>query len=216
MKRIFKNEKGAISIFTVMVLAVLIPFAILVGLELPKMHQSNEKVKEAVDIAASSIVTQISNEGFADNEIYFNQDRFALEETAKKMFATELGVKYENGKFIIPENSNVSEAEPIQFDIQMYDDSDLNGGSKIVQSRLSLNEREKEERDKIILSMLQDGASTDEINKEKKRWDSEWTKEIRKPTISVEAKVTFKKVGFFGRDYTVNQYGMSQVNNKLK
>lgn len=184
IKRKLKENKGGISIFTVMILVFLLPFAIWVGIEFPKMHETNERVKDAVDSSAASTVTLLDNSEYIEGKILF-QSSDEIEESAREIFAMKMGLDYFPGtKTFAPKpGSNIDDESDIKVVVQSFDDNDLfiNG----VPSEMPISS----------VLMGTDG----------------WNRNIKHPTIVVEAELTFKKIGWFGKDLTVTHVGMSQV-----
>ena len=185
MRKKLKEQTGAISIFTIMVLVVLLPLAFWVGIELPKMHEANQRVKDAVDSASSSSVTIIDESEFADGKILLNENE--IEYVAKEIFGQKMGITYQRdtNKFDIPPGSSVNEDTEVQVEVEVVDD------------------------DKLLV----DGVRGDVDVKSQIEMDEakQWRTTINYPTVVVETKITFKKIGFFGKDMTVTQVGMSQV-----
>ena len=186
MMKKLKETKGGISIFTIMILAFLLPFAFWVGIELPKIHEANQRVKDAVDSSASSAVTLImGNVDKSENYLAKGQfrigdeGRYEIEQTAKEILGLKMGLSYDRNtkKFEIPPGSSIS--QDIEVEVQTIGDEKISiNGVAIVDSKLETGR---------------------------------WTKKIDSPTVIVEAKITFKKIGSFGKDITVKQVGMSQI-----
>lgn len=176
-----KERTGAISIFTIIVLVFLLPLAFWVGIELPKMHEANQRVKDAVDSASSSSVTMINEKSFADSKILL--DKVEIEHVAKEILGQKMGITYHRSlrDFEIPPGSSVSKDTKIEVAVQTIDDDDLVMINGVRQS-------------KEVYSKL-----------------GSWSKKVNNPIVVVEAKITFKKIGFMGNDMTVTQVGMSQV-----
>lgn len=175
LKSVLKDTSGAISIFAVMMMVVLLPMAIWVGIELPKMHEANQRVKDAVDSAASSAVTIIDETEFADGKVLF--DEAQVRQLASQLVSQKLGLDSQ----LKPKEGSAIREEGIEVKVTVIDDNDLNAnGGEVTITPQALNET--------------------------------WSKKVDKPTIVVETKVTFKKIGWWGDDLTVYQTGMSQVN----
>jgi predicted nucleic acid-binding protein len=116
LKRVskLKETKGAISLFVIVLMVFLLPFAIWVGIELPKNHELNQRVKDAVDSASSSGVTAIDNDGINPDTNVIPLDDKQARAIAIQIFASKMGLKvigdYSNATLEAPEGSFIKEA----------------------------------------------------------------------------------------------------------
>lgn len=125
MRKTLKNTKGAVSIFVVIFLAFLLPFAIWVGIELPKMHEMNQRVKDAVDSAAASAVT--SAETVDQENMMVRINHHNAEVSARQVFALKLGLKFKSsGEIYASPDSFVEYIEPDMPYVQVYDSQNPN------------------------------------------------------------------------------------------
>ena len=180
LNRTLKNRNGSSSIFVIMILVFLLPFAVWVGIELPKSHEANQRVKDAVDSAASSAVTIVDNSRFEDGYVKYNDSE--LFNLASNIVAEKIGAELVDGVWQPKEGSAIKK-DSIDIKVRAYDHEEVNESTP-----LSIN------------------AVIPNSN------GSYWTKTIKKPTVIVETKVTYKKIGLWGEDVTIYQTGMSQVN----
>lgn len=126
-----KDTSGAISIFAVMIMVFLLPFAIWIGIELPKMHEANQRVKDAVDSAASSAITIIDNSKFEDGEILL--DDGTVKALAVQLVGEKLGIDASTGELLPKEGSSIMK-EGIEIKVRAIDDADLPPGGSITVS----------------------------------------------------------------------------------
>ena len=180
IKHKLKSQSGAISIFAVLMMVFLLPFAIWIGIELPKMHEANQRVKDAVDSAASSAVTIVDNSRFDEGFVQYNDSE--INQVASQMVADKLGVVLEKGKWQPKLGSSIKK-DSVEIRVRSYDHGEVS--------------------ESMPLSVTGSIPNKDAMY---------WTKTIEKPTVIVEAKVTYKKIGWWGNDLTVYHTGMSQVN----
>lgn len=180
-KRIVDNSNGAMSIFGVLMLVFLLPFAIWVGIELPKSHEANQRVKDAVDSAAASAITLVKSEEFADGRVLLDKQNSEI--VAKEIVAEKMGLEVKSGKYVPKEGSTIK-PDGLEVWVTVLDDSDMPNGTPYTVTPKTAGKT--------------------------------WNKKIERPTVVVEAKMTFKKIGWWGNDLTVYHTGMSQVVNKLK
>jgi predicted nucleic acid-binding protein len=116
LKRVskLKETQGAISLFVIVLMVFLLPFAIWVGIELPKNHELNQRVKDAVDSASSSGVTAIDNDGINPDTNVVPLDDKQARAIAIQIFASKMGLKvigdYSNATLEAPEGSFIKEA----------------------------------------------------------------------------------------------------------
>jgi predicted nucleic acid-binding protein len=116
LKRVskLKETQGAISLFVIVLMVFLLPFAIWVGIELPKNHELNQRVKDAVDSASSSGVTAIDNDGINPDTNVIPLDDKQARAIAIQIFASKMGLKvigdYSNATLEAPEGSFIKEA----------------------------------------------------------------------------------------------------------
>lgn len=178
--QILKSRKGSSSIFVIMILVFLFPFAIWVGIELPKTHEANQRVKDAVDSAASSAVTIVDNSRFDDGYVKYNDTE--IYNLASRMVAEKIGAELVDGVWQPKEGSAIKK-DSVEIKVRAYDHEEVNESTPISVNAVIPNSN-----------------------------GSYWTKTIKKPTVIVETKVTYKKIGLWGDDVTIYQTGMSQVN----
>lgn len=123
MLKKLKSAKGAVSIFVLIMMVFLVPFAIFVGIELPKMHELNQRVKDAVDSAAASAVTSAETVNQDNMRVKFN--RIKGEQSARQIFALKLGLKFNaTGQIYADEESFVEYIEGDMPYVTFYDSED--------------------------------------------------------------------------------------------
>jgi len=181
IRKALNNSEGAISIFAVLILVFLLPFAIWVGIELPKSHEANQRVKDAVDSAAASAITLVKSEEFADGRILLDKQNANI--VAQEIVAEKMGLELKSGKYVPKEGSSIK-PDGLELWVTVIDDSNMPNGTPYTVTP--------------------------------KTTGKTWNKKLERPTVVVEAKMTFKKIGWWGNDLTVYQTGMSQVVNNLK
>lgn len=186
LKSKLSETNGAISIFVVMMLILLLPMAIWVGIELPKMHEANQRAKDAVDSAASSAVTliQSDNDAFGEGQVLL--DKTSITQVSAQIVAEKMGLVWKNSRWEPKAGSSIKNDGLNQIQVTVVDDRDLVvNGARV---------------DKSVYSKIPGKT---------------WTKKVKRPAVIVEVKVTYEKMGWWGNDLTVNQTGMSQVILKL-
>lgn len=184
MWKILNNSKGSTMLFTLVLMVFLIPFAIWLGIELPKMHEMNQRAKDAVDSASASAVTRISEKSAPEmnNDITLidiNDDE--ARKVAEQIFSDKLGIDfkgYVDGKaqFEISNNSIVKSVN--DFEVWIYD----------------VNNK---------------GIWFDTESQKVKTLNG--TEKLKNSSVVVQASVTFKKIGLFGGDMKVTHVGVSQA-----
>jgi hypothetical protein len=183
LKRVskLKETKGAISLFVIVLMVFLLPFAIWVGIELPKNHELNQRVKDAVDSASSSGVTAIDNDGINPDTNVIPLDDKQARAIAIQIFASKMGLKvigdYSNATLEAPEGSFIKEAT-VKVDVLDVEP--------------------------------EDGVTTDRANPLKFNTANGYYK-IENSSVIVTATVTYEKVGFLGNDITVKHVGINQA-----
>lgn len=191
MLKILKNNHGGISMFTLVIMIFLLPFAIWVGIELPKSYEMNQRVKDAVDTASATAVTRTNGMPEDGEYIYINDED--AKRVAHQIFSSKLGVEFKGWndatqkyEFEIPKESAILSID--SYDVRVFDPE--NPGEWLNQ----------DEQKVATIS-----------GKEK----------ITHSSVLVEAKVTFKKIGLFGgskdeegkivNTTTVTHVGISQA-----
>lgn len=184
MRKKLKDESGGISIFVIIMMVFLLPFVIWIGIEMPKTHEMNQRVKDAVDSASQAGITSISTKTDRFNPdgkvIPLNYNEAVI--NANRVFAMKMGLENDadnwlNPILVTPEGSNIKHVGDIN--VQVFDD--VNGpvtGDK---------------NNPLVVQTL---------NGKKK---------IHHSTVIVDATITFEKIGIFGKDLTVTHVGMNQV-----
>lgn len=172
-----KDKTGAVSIYVIIIMTVLLPFVIWVGIELPKMHENNQLVKDAVDSSSASTITLIDDSGFSGGKVYLKKGEIIT--ASKEIFGSKMGLKYNeySNEYIIDSKSGISKNPAPNVIVTVIDETELaEKGEYTVHGNIS-----------------------------------NWSKTITNPTVIIEAEVTFKKIGVFGKNVTINQVGMSQA-----
>lgn len=148
------ETNGSISISVIIMMAFLLPFAIWVGLELPKAHEYNQRIKDAVDSASSSGVTAIDNDGINSDTNVIPLDDKQARAIAIQIFASKMGLEtngdFNNVVLIPPEGSFVKEAT-IKVDVLDVED----GVTKVAADTLyfqTANGKKRVENSSVIVT----------------------------------------------------------------
>lgn len=183
MLKILKNNHGGISMFTLVIMIFLLPFAIWVGIELPKSYEMNQRVKDAVDTASATAVTRTN--GMPEDGEYIYINKSDAEKVATQIFSSKLGVEYQGWnpttqghEFQIPGKSAIKSID--KYKVRIFDPE---------------NPEEWLNRD---------GQKVETILGDEK---------ITNSSVIVEAQVTFKKIGLFGgsKDKDGNSFSTTTV-----
>lgn len=185
------NEtNGAISIYVIIMMVFLLPFALWVGIELPKSHEYNQRVKDAVDSASASGVTLIDTPAIDSDTIVVPLIDKQAKALAIQIFALKMGLEtkgdYSNVELVPPEGSLIKEAT-IKVEVP---DADVSDG---------------EEDDFIVTKDKSKTLYVQTANGKKK---------VENSSVIVTATVTYKKAGFLGNDITVTHVGINQARLK--
>lgn len=125
MRKKLKSAKGSVSIFVIIVMIFLLPFAIWVGIELPKMHELNQRVKDAVDSAAASAVT--SANGVDQDSGLVTIDHTKAEDSARQVFALKMGLSFDaSGGLYAKDESHIEYVERDMPYIDVFDSKNPN------------------------------------------------------------------------------------------
>lgn len=120
MLKKLKEKDGAISLYVIIMLVFLLPFAIWVGIQVPQSHELNQRVKDAVDSASQSGVTAIASEDIKpDTEVIPLNDAQA-KAIAQQIFASKMGLEIKSGKLVPPTGSIVKSAV---IDVAVFDNA---------------------------------------------------------------------------------------------
>lgn len=92
MLKKLKEKNGSISVFVIIILVFLLPFAIWVGIELPKTHELNQRVKDAVDSASASAVTSIDSASINGDTKVIPLNEMGATGIAVQIFASKMGL----------------------------------------------------------------------------------------------------------------------------
>lgn len=179
MRKKLQETTGAISLYVIMMMVFLLPFAIWVGIELPKSHELNQRVKDAVNSASQSGVTAIANDEIMPDTKVIPLDDKQAKAIATQIFASKmgLGVKgdYSNPELVPPEGSHIDSAV---IKVEVFDN----------ESGVTAD------KSNILFHQTANG-----------------NRKIEYSTVIVTATVTYGKIGFLGKDITVEHVGINQA-----
>lgn len=192
MRKKLKETSGGISVFVIIMMVFLLPFVIWIGIEMPKTHEMNQRVKDAVDSASQAGITSISTktERFTPDAkvIPMNHDEAII--NANRVFAMKMGLKNEADNWLNPVLVALTEEEK------------TNGEYSNIKHVGDIN-----------VQVFDDvrGPVTGDENNPLRVQTLNGTKKIYHSTVIVDATITFEKIGVFGKDLTVTHVGMNQV-----
>lgn len=120
MLKKLKETNGSISVYVIIILVFLMPFAIWVGIELPKTHEINQRVKDAVDSASASAVTAIDSSSINGDSTVIPLDREGAKGIAVQIFASKMGLKVQGDASnieVVPKEGSIIEDAVLEVDV---------------------------------------------------------------------------------------------------
>lgn len=115
-------EKGFASIYTLIVLAFLLPFLLFTVIDINHFMQQNSHLKSVLDNASASAVTKINNDKLADGIIEINSDE--AEEAVLRVLKASLLLNDD----LTPKSNSILSEKP---EIKIYVVNDAEGGKDI-------------------------------------------------------------------------------------
>lgn len=126
----FKNTNGYVSIYVIVILAILIPFMFFLTIDLPYYMRMNRTVKNAVDNATSTAITYLDESAISSGNLVINENeaRRIVKKVIKEYF-------YLNDDLTVNENSLIPNTPTINIEIINNPTGQIvytqNGGTKI-------------------------------------------------------------------------------------
>ena len=107
-----KNKQGFVSIYAIIMLAVLIPFMFFVAIDLPYYYRMNRNTKNALDNATSTAITCLDETYMANGRLYIDES-----EATKRAYDVIKEYYYLNDDLTPKENSLITEKPTINIQV---------------------------------------------------------------------------------------------------
>ncbi|EOU1990438.1 hypothetical protein C4D27_17025 [Clostridium perfringens] len=106
MTKIFRDDTGSISLTTIMIMSVLLPFLIFVFVDMSQVSFINKKLQNITDNSASSAILALNNNDVENGKIYIDSEKANL--LATEIVRTSLNLN----KDLTPKNKDVLYGRP--------------------------------------------------------------------------------------------------------